>query len=197
MSFPQNWQERDQKGKIIAEYIWLGGSGLDLRSKCRTVQRDQVTHPGELDEWNYDGSSTEQAEGRDSEVYMMPKKVISDPLRGGMNVLVLCDTWNPDGSPGNTNFRDGAEKVFNACTHEEPWFSFEQEYVLITTNPDRPIGFPTSGYAEPQGPYYCSNGSKWNFGREIMDAHYRACLFAELNITGTNAEVFPGQWEYQ
>jgi glutamine synthetase len=149
-----------------------------------------------LDEWNYDGSSTEQAEGKDSEVFIFPKKIVKCPLRGGKNILVMCDAWKPDGSPANTNFRAGAAKVFDACANEEPWFSFEQEYVLTTTNPDRPIGFPTAGYAEPQGPYYCANGSKFAFGREIMDAHYRACLHAGLNITGTNAEVFPGQWEY-
>ena len=27
--------------------------------------------------------------------------------------------------------------------------------------------------------------------------HYRACLAAGINISGTNAEVMPGQWEYQ
>jgi glutamine synthetase len=104
---------------------------------------------GELDEWNYDGSSTEQAAGNDSEVYILPKKIIKDPLRGGNNILVMCDTWKPDGTPANTNFRHSANKIFDLCRDEEPWFSFEQEYVLITTNPDRPIGFPTSGYAEP------------------------------------------------
>lgn len=27
--------------------------------------------------------------------------------------------------------------------------------------------------------------------------HYKACLFAGVKISGTNAEVMPGQWEYQ
>jgi glutamine synthetase len=61
----------------------------------------------------------------------------------------MCDAWKPDGTPANTNFRAPAAKIFDMCREEEPWFAFEQEYVLTTTNPDRPIGFPTSGYAEP------------------------------------------------
>mgnify|MGYP000320443153 CR=1 FL=1 len=125
MSYPVHWQDREQGGKIIAEYIWLGGSGLDIRSKCKTLQRDQISNVGELDEWNYDGSSAEQARGSDSEVFIMPKKVVRCPLRGGNNILVMCDTWLPDGTPCNTNFRAGAAKVFDACASEEPWFSFE------------------------------------------------------------------------
>ena len=31
----------------------------------------------------------------------------------------------------------------------------------------------------------------------MVEAHYKACLYAGLNVTGTNAEVMPGQWEYQ
>merc|ERR1712187_830370 len=34
-------------------------------------------------------------------------------------------------------------------------------------------------------------------GRSIMEAHYEACLYAGITIAGTNAEVMPGQWEYQ
>ena len=30
-----------------------------------------------------------------------------------------------------------------------------------------------------------------------MDAHYKACLYAGIKISGTNCEVMPGQWEYQ
>ena len=30
-----------------------------------------------------------------------------------------------------------------------------------------------------------------------MEAHYKACLYAGITISGTNGEVMPGQWEYQ
>lgn len=44
-----------------------------------------------------------------------------------------------------------------------------------------------------QGPYYCSVGADKSFGRDISDAHYKACLYAGINISGTNGEVMPGQ----
>ena len=46
----------DQKGSIIAEYIWLDGTE-GLRSKCRTLT-SKVTKVSDCPEWNYDGSST-------------------------------------------------------------------------------------------------------------------------------------------
>lgn len=31
----------------------------------------------------------------------------------------------------------------------------------------------------------------------MVDAHYRACLYAGIKVAGTNAEVMPAQWEFQ
>lgn len=47
------------------------------------------------------------------------------------------------------------------------------------------------------GPYYCGVGTGRIYGRDIVEAHYRACIFAGVKIAGTNAEVMPAQWEYQ
>lgn len=44
-----------------------------------------------------------------------------------------------------------------------------------------------------QGPYYCGAGADKAFGRDIVDSHYKACLFAGINVSGINAEVMPGQ----
>jgi glutamine synthetase len=192
-----DWRTLDQKGKLIAEYIWIGGKGDDIRNKCKTYQRDAIDRVDKFDSWNFDGSSTYQAEGNDSEVSITPRKVVPDPLRGGRNVLVLCDTWLPSGLPANTNFRAEADKIMELVANERPWFSFEQEYLLRDPLTGRPIGFPEGGYPRPQGPYYCSSGAENCFGRGVAEAHYRACLAAGLNVTGTNAKVFPGQWEYQ
>ena len=59
------------------------------------------------------------------------------------------------------------------------------------------MGWPKAGYPGNQGPYYCSTGGNVAFGRDVADAHYKCCLYAGINISGTNAEVMPGQWEFQ
>lgn len=48
-----------------------------------------------------------------------------------------------------------------------------------------------------QGPYYCGVGADKAIGRDIVDAHYKACLYAGIGISGVNGEVMPGQWEFQ
>ena len=53
----------------------------------------------ELPIWNFDGSSTGQATGENSDVYLKPKAIYRDPFRGGDNILVLCETWTWDDKP--------------------------------------------------------------------------------------------------
>lgn len=60
-----------------------------------------------------------------------------------------------------------------------------------------PYGWPKDGQPGPQGPYYCSIGFENAYGRGVAEAHYRACMFADIPISGINGEVMPGQWEYQ
>jgi glutamine synthetase len=102
--------------------------------------------------------------------------------------------------PANSNFRKFAKEIFDASAHEEPWYGIEQEYTFLEEKNRfavKPYGWPDHGYPGNQGPYYCSVGGNVTFGRSIADAHYKCCLYAGIKISGTNAEVMPGQWEYQ
>ncbi len=180
--------------KFKLEYMWLDGYRpiANLRSKTKIVELDDFN--GELErlpQWNFDGSSTQQAKGSNSEVVLNPVRVYPDPERTN-GYLVVAETLNPDGTPHDTNTRG---KVSTADA-EGFWFGFEQEYVLLEDS-GRPIGFPSGGYPEPQGPYYCAVGYQYVAGREIIEKHLDACLDAGLGITGVNAEVMLGQWEYQ
>ena len=188
-----------QHDQIQAEYIWIGGTGQDLRCKSRTLPDKEGGYaPADLPDWNYDGSSTAQAPGENSEVILKPCAVFPDPFRpGGNNILVLCDTYTPAGEPLPSNTRARCAPVMEAAEALEPWFGIEQEYTLFETDFRTPLGWPPNGFPAPQGPYYCGMGSNAAFGRHIVEAHYRACLFAKLHISGVNAEVMPGQWEYQ
>lgn len=146
--------------------------------------------------WNFDGSSTEQAPGDNSDVYLRPVAVFPDPMRGVPNILVLCECWNADGTPNKFNYRHECAKLMETHAEHKPWFGLEQEYTLFDME-DRPYGWPKNGYPAPQGPYYCGVGAGRVMCRDIVDAHYKACLYAGIKISGTNAEVMPAQWEFQ
>merc|ERR1712157_472342 len=146
---------------------------------------------------NFDGSSTGQAPGEDSEVLLRPVAIFADPFRGGDNILVMCECLSPKMEPIPSNTRHAAKAIFDQKLEEKPWFGIEQEYTLFEKDGRTPLGWPSGGYPGPQGPYYCSAGTDCSFGRSVMEAHYEACLYAGIEISGTNAEVMPGQWEYQ
>jgi len=191
----------DQNGKVMVEYVWIGGSGEDLRSKSKTYNKP-INSVKDLDEWNYDGSSTGQACTNNSEVLIRPVALFDDPFTLRPNKICFCETYYTDGTPTNSNFRHFAEKIFNseAIKKFDPWFGIEQEYALMKTlgnDCSWPYGWPVGSYPTPQGRYYCSTGNKNCYGRELVTAHYKACLYAGVKIYGTNAEVMPGQWEFQ
>eukprot|EP00179_Madagascaria_erythrocladioides_P014544 CAMPEP_0198367684 /NCGR_PEP_ID=MMETSP1450-20131203/155313_1 /TAXON_ID=753684 ORGANISM="Madagascaria erythrocladiodes, Strain CCMP3234" /NCGR_SAMPLE_ID=MMETSP1450 /ASSEMBLY_ACC=CAM_ASM_001115 /LENGTH=349 /DNA_ID=CAMNT_0044075169 /DNA_START=267 /DNA_END=1316 /DNA_ORIENTATION=+ len=179
----------------IAEYVWIDGF-YKLRSKGRTLTK-KVSSPSELPEWNYDGSSTNQAPGADSEVILKPQAIFRDPFRLGENILVMCDCYTPGGEPIPTNQRAACNNVMEKAKELVPWFGIEQEYFMMDLSSGKPLGFPADGEPAPQGPYYCGVGAGKVFGRDICDAHYKACLYAGINVSGINGEVAPGQWEFQ
>ena len=176
-----------------AEYIWVDGTQptKTLRSKTKILPDDTTEFP----EWGFDGSSTNQAEGHASDCLLRPVFDCPDPIRGGNARLVLCEVFHADGTPHPTNSRAQLRPVADRHADHEPWFGIEQEYTMFTRG--RPLGWPEGGYPAPQGPFYCGVGADEAFGRPMVEAHMRACLAAGLTISGVNAEVMPGQWEFQ
>ena len=177
-----------------AEYIWIDGTepSPSLRSKTRILP-DGSDFPI----WGFDGSSTNQAPGENSDCVLRPVFSCPDPISGGNNKLVMCEVLLPNMTPHPTNNRAACAEVAAKFEDQESWFGIEQEYTLFEADGKQPIGFPDGGFPEAQGPYYCSVGANHNFGRDISEAHATACIDAGLGIAGTNAEVMPGQWEFQ
>ena len=145
----------------------------------------------------HEGSSTGQAPGHDSEVLLVPVRMFPDPFRGAPNIIVLCECVDPAMVPIPSNTRRAAFEAFEKKKDEIPWFGLEQEYTLFNADKVTPLGWPKGGYPGPQGPYYCAVGTENSFGRLVVEAHYRCCLYAGVKISGINGEVLPGQWEYQ
>ena len=128
----------------------------------------------------------------------MPVALYRDPLRRGNNKIALCETVDFNHQPTSSNTRRScAEAMAQVKEEHDPWFGIEQEYTMLDGNDDHPLGWPKQGFPGPQGPYYCGVGTGKAFGREICEAHYRACLYAGIPICGINAEVMPAQWEFQ
>ncbi|MGQ4002113.1 glutamine synthetase beta-grasp domain-containing protein [Francisellaceae bacterium CB300] len=182
---------------MTAEYIWIDGSDPvpELRSKARVLPFKEVLDAKDFPEWSFDGSSTNQATGNDSDCILKPVNFVMDPLRD-CGYLVLCEVYNPDNkTPHKTNNRAKLRSILENSKDHDMWIGFEQEYTMFQDG--RPLGWPTTGFPGPQGPYYCSAGAEKAFGRDLVEAHMQACLDAGILFYGINAEVMPGQWEFQ
>ena len=176
-----------------AEYIWIDGTEptAKLRSKTRILDTGK-----EPPIWGFDGSSTNQAPGEASDCVLKPVFSCPDPIRGGDNILVLCEVLLTDMTPHASNTRAACAVFAEKYASDEFLFGIEQEYTFFRGA--RPLGFPTEGgFPAAQGGYYCGVGADEVFGRDVVEAHLDACLEAGLGISGINAEVMPGQWEFQ
>merc|ERR1712109_292751 len=89
-----------ETNKTIADRLM----SLDI-SKCGKTQCMYI--------WNYDGSSTGQAEGRNSDTYLCPCAIYRDPFRLGDNKLVLCDTYKYNKLPTETNHRKACKETMD------------------------------------------------------------------------------------
>ena len=186
----------------LLEYIWLDAEG-NCRSKTKVTNlKSKLSDIKELSEWNYDGSSTGQAETGSSEVILKPVKFVPDPFRtSNDSFLVLCETYHPDGTPLASNSRHNATKIFEMNSeHSEPMFGLEQEFFISrkTCGQLVPVSFPDNQTVpSAQGDYYCGVGGSNVYGRDLIEQMLQRLLHARIPITGLNAEVAPGQWEFQ
>ncbi len=199
-------KKENESERYCMEYVWIDGDG-GLRSKIR------ITHTNEFKKlvWNFDGSSTNQATTGDSEVELIPVQSYPNPLLIKIDGLediqsyfLLCKCKYRD---GREDSYDTAIKIMNLKTvvKERPWFGLEQEYFLVDKSTHLPVGFgkDVNGMIvkiEPvkqQGKYYCGVGASNIIGRNIAERHMMVCLKMGIQISGINAEVAYGQWEYQ
>src|SRR6202167_2117939 len=179
--------------KYKLEYIWLDGYEPVPNIRGKTLVKEFASEPTleQLPNWGFDGSSTQQAEGHNSDCVLKPVASYKDTTRIN-GVLVLCEVLHADLTPHPTNARA------TILDDAETWFGFEQEYFLYKDG--LPLGFPKEGFPkEGQGRYYCGVGYNHmgSIAREIVEKHLDLCIDAGVNHEGINAEVAKGQWEFQ
>ena len=199
---------------LILEYIWLD-SNNNPRSKTKVSKNKLPYHIdtftcedllSNLDLWNFDGSSTGQATTEDSEIILRPVKCVKDPFRRQKECfLVLCECLNVDMTPNKFNTRNYANEIFKQHLIQKPMFGIEQEFFISSYSKDskdtmvfQPICFSNKNWTlKEQGDYYCGIGFDNAQGRHIIEEAFYNLIYANLNITGLNAEVAPSQWEFQ
>ncbi len=118
--------------KIRLEYIWMDGHEptQKLRSKTKIIE-GPVNSLSDLPDWGFDGSSTMQAAGQDSDCMLKPVSYIKDPIRGGDSLLAMCEVMNPDGSVHESNTRVHPREVSEKYVDQDSWLGIELEYTLF------------------------------------------------------------------
>lgn len=212
----------------ILEYVWLDKNN-NLRSKVRTIGEhyfidvklenhilvdlnksiDSKSFAKKL-QWSYDGSSTGQANGDNSEVLLLPVFICkngyyNDKYNATNYYIAFCQTFNHKMEPLENNNYNKLIQNLDKDEHTIPYFGFEQEFFLMQVNPDNntepsklPVGYDNENVAQQESQqYYCSNGANYSFGRNIVNTVYHSGLSSGLRLSGLNAEVAIGQWEIQ
>ena len=156
------------------EYLWLDGCNpTQIRSKTKVVKTSNKKLDFSIPIWGFDGSSTEQADGSSSDCVLKAVRVYPNPLESNSSI-VLCEVYNVDDTPHETNTRKKLEKTIPKGIEE--WVGFEQEYTLYENN--RPLGWPEAGEPNPQGDYYCGRNIGEKISRE-QEIQYILLLFRE------------------
>ena len=189
--------------KTIIEYVWLDGyEEPNLRSKIKVLDKS-VMDMSDVPRWNFDGSSAKMAETEKSDCILNPVRLYRKDHNS--KVYAFCEVLNTDGTPHKKNHRSSLEpskkdtlmKIIKNVKDDRKdfWFGFEQEY-FIHAGKMKPVLGHEDSWIEGQGKYYCGVGTNVA-GREFAEKHMEMCLEYGIDITGINAEVALGQWEYQ
>ena len=204
------------KRHVKLEYIWVDGHGTrNVRSKSRYEILNFGTEdtPAGMDEvftqipeWSYDGSSTRQADPKNSDLVLRPVRMFGNPLdttQQLVSYIVLCEVYNADGTPHETNDRYNLRDYLYSVEDDLGLVtSVEQEFMIWDPISDWPSGWGWDNkedmglHPAQDGKSYCGVGGGASH-RWLADSHVQLCGRAGIRIAGTNAEVLKSQWEFQ
>ncbi len=175
-------------------YIWHD-SKQNFRSKMRVISNENPIKSEYPPNWNYDGSSTGQAETANSEILLVPVASYHDKYL--TYVLCSCHEYSAEVKPikGNTIFNVTSPTVQNFLTSIGLRMAFEQEFCIYKNG--KPLLSEQWDGLE-QGEYYCSVGAVGNgFIEKYVREVFEKAIEIGINVTGYNLEVAPAQGEIQ
>ncbi|XP_042338428.1 glutamine synthetase-like, partial [Plectropomus leopardus] len=175
-------------GECQVTYVWIDEAGENLKCKTRTLTQEP-TGITDIPEWTVVWVVC----GTQMEVTLVPVRMFRDPFTLDPDKLALCEVLDSNRVPKGSNQRSQCVKVMDQVKEFEPWFGMEQEYTLFGLD-GKPFGWPPQGCTKR---VHCAVGIDNVYGRDICICHYRACLYAGVKISGTNAEALASQWEFQ
>ena len=174
---------------IKAEYIWIDGTEPTARLRSKTKVLDGRRRARIF----RSGASTVRARTRrraeHSDCVLRPVLVYPDPIRGGDNVLVLCEVLLTDMTPHATNTRAAAAPSGREVRRPGAAVRHRAGVHVLQGRP--PARLPRGGFPAPQGFYYCGVGADEVFGRDVVEAHLEACLDAGLGISASTPRSCP------
>ena len=146
MPAPEPRPERKKPENWKLEYVWLDGHDTkNIRSKVRYSQiMPQANLLKAIPEWSFDGSSTNQADTENSDCVLKPVKVFPNPIESRQmpTYYVLCEVYNADGTPHETNSRAKLREAIRESDVEQHMFiGIEQEYVITDPRTNKPLGW--------------------------------------------------------
>lgn len=208
--------------KIIAEYIWLDHKN-EYRSKTRFLEiinnnskfDDNVNRKinnyiksNNVDDypiWYYDGSSIGDIPKNDknnTECILLPAFLMSNPLKKDTDNLIYMDVYciNKYKLGNEVYYVNPKMEIYNKLLKEldnnEYIFGIEQEFFILNKETGLPPGLESLADIK-QGKYYCGNGiNNINTRKFILDTQEKLSN-SDINVTGFNYEVAPGQAEFQ
>ena len=181
---------------IKAEYIWIDGTEPTAKLRSKTKILDKKVGTADLPIWGFDGSSTNQAPGSASDCVLKPVFSLPGPdprrrqhpraVRGAAHRHDAAPHQHPGARPPSwprstpTRSRCSASSRSTRCSSAAA-----------------PSASPRTASPPPRARTTAASAPTRSTAGPLVEAHMSACLEAGLELSGINAEVMPGQWEFQ
>ena len=182
------------KNLSFAEYIWLDNANPvpQIRCKARVMNIPFRPELNDFSDWKCEIANNDSESESASLCILKPVRVYQNPFKGDGNYLVLCEVYDSAGNSHPSNRRSILTGLTNAAGKDiAVWMGCEQIYSV------------DQGKKESENSKIVDNshangvGSEHVSGRDIAEAHAKACLAAGVHFYSFTSHTTPGYWKIQ